>query len=136
MKKYINLLNTETIRYVIIGACTTLVNFISFFILFKLFLIDLTLSNIISIVISILFAYITNKKIVFQSKCRNFYELFFEIMKFIGTRFLTMMIEVIGVDFLVNIVRQDELISKFIIQIFVFMSNYVISKMFIFTKKE
>ena len=88
---------TEIIRYVIVGGCTTLVNVMMFAFMCKVLYIDVTISNFISVMIAILFAYITNKIFVFQAKCSNFKELLNEASKFIGARLLTMIIEVGGV---------------------------------------
>ncbi len=103
---------TEIIRYVIVGGCTTLVNVMMFAFMCKVLYIDVTISNFISVMIAILFAYITNKIFVFQAKCSNFKELLNEASKFIGARLLTMIIEVGGVFLLVNIIGQDELFGK------------------------
>lgn len=133
--KFKNLLmskNIEVIRYIIVGGCTTLVNLIIFTIMCKVMKIDVTFSNFVSIVISIIFAYVTNKIFVFQSKCYNIRELFSEACKFIGGRLITMFIEVGGVFFLVNIIGQEEVLGKLETQVIVLVSNYFISKFIVF----
>lgn len=124
--------NTEVLRYIIVGGCTTLVNLVVFTMMCKIMLIDVTISNFVSVIISILFAYVTNKIFVFRSKCSNLHELVSEAMKFIGARLLTMVIEVGGVFLLVNIIGQDELIGKLETQVIVLVSNYIISKFLVF----
>lgn len=125
-------LNNEAIRYIIVGALTTLVNLIVFSVLCKILHIDVTISNIISVIVAILFAYVTNKIFVFRSKTEGLTELFMEASKFIGARLLTMVIEVGGVFLLVNIIGQDEFIGKLETQFIVLVSNYFISKFIVF----
>lgn len=132
IKAFLTNMNTEVIRYIIVGGCTTLVNLIVFTVMCKFLNIDVTLSNFVSVVTSIIFAYITNKIFVFQSKCETIQQLISEASKFIGARLLTMVIEVGGVFLLVNIIGQDELTGKLETQVIVLISNYVISKFLVF----
>lgn len=124
--------NAEVIRYVIVGACTTFVNLIVFTIMCKICKIDVTISNITSVIVAILFAYLTNKIFVFQSHCHHVSELLREAMTFIGARLVTMVIEVGGVFLLVNVLGQEEVIGKLETQIIVLISNYLISKFLVF----
>lgn len=124
--------NTEVIRYIIVGGCTTFVNVLVFTIMCKLFSVDVTMSNFVSVIVSIIFAYVTNKIFVFQTKCHHFKDLLHEASKFIGARLLTMLIEVGGVFLLVNIIGQEEIIGKLETQIIVLVSNYLISKYLVF----
>ena len=61
----------EIILYVIFGGFTTLINVGSFFIMTHFFNWDENLSNFIAIVLAVLFAYITNKDMVFHSKAKS-----------------------------------------------------------------
>lgn len=131
IKAFLTNMNTEVIRYIIVGGCTTLVNLIVFTVMCKFLNIDVTLSNFVSVVTSIIFAYITNKIFVFQSKCETIQQLISEASKFIGARLLTMVIEVGGVFLLVNIIGQTN-DWKIETQCIVLISNYVISKFLVF----
>lgn len=125
-------LDTEAIRYIIVGGLTTLVNLVVFSVLCKLMNVDVTISNIISVITAILFAYVTNKIFVFRSKTHGINELLSEASKFIGARLLTMIIEVGGVFLLVNIIGQDEFVGKLETQVIVLVGNYFISKFIVF----
>lgn len=124
--------NAEVIRYVVVGGCTTIVNLVVFTMMCKYFTIDVTISNMTSVIVAIIFAYITNKIFVFQSQCTSLHELLEEALKFIGARLMTMVIEVGGVFLLVNIMGQDEFIGKLETQVIVLVSNYLISKFLVF----
>lgn len=125
----------ESIRYIFIGGCTTFVNFIIFALMTELLKIDITVSNVTSIALSILFAYAANKLFVFRSSCGSISALFFEFIKFVGSRLLTMAVEVGGVLLLVNVIGQDSLVGKTETMIIVIIGNYFISKYIVFKIK-
>ena len=129
---------SEAFMYLFNGGCTTLVNLVVFSVLTygtSLGSSDLgiTISNVISIVLSILFAYVTNKLFVFHSKTNSFKELLYEMGKFIGARIATLVIEVGGVWLAVSVIGQDKMIGKLETQVLVVIGNYFISKFLVFT---
>lgn len=140
MKKYIqklyDIFNTEAMRYIIVGGCTTLVNLLVFTLLCKVIHMEVNLSNVISVITAILFAYVTNKIFVFRSHCDSLKELSVEFGKFIGARLLTMVIEVGGVFVLFDMIGQDEMIAKLETQVVVLIGNYIISKFLVFTRRK
>ena len=82
--------------------------------------------------LSVLLAYFTNRKLVFNSQAISFNEKLNEFSKFILGRVTTMIIEFIGFSLLFDILHIQELISKTIITIFVIILNFFISKFFAF----
>lgn len=133
MKKIIALLNHPTVKYIIAGGATTVVNFVVFGILNDVFGINVNISNIISVVCSILFAYVVNKLYVFSSKTSGGRALLVEFSKFVGARAFTMVVEVGGV-FLLDLLHWNGFVAKLATQVIVLVSNYVISKFFVFKK--
>lgn len=130
------LLTSEGMRYLFIGGCTTLVNLVVFTVLCRLVHLNVNISNIISVAVSILFAYVANKLVVFRSHCRSLGELAGECARFIGARLATMVIEVGGVYVLYNIIHQDELIAKLETQVLVVIGNYFISRFLVFRDRK
>lgn len=135
--------NREVISYLIFGVLTTLVNIITSF-AFKAFVhLDGNIASTIGIVVSILFAYFTNRKWVFVSNAHTLKEKWVEFGKFILGRSFTMVVEIIGV-FLLNDVLHSfyglfsdniaYLINKSLITIIVIILNFFISKFFAFKK--
>lgn len=140
----------ELIRYVFFGGCTTVVNLV----VFKLFNVILgddkyLISNVIAWVASVVFAYITNKIWVFESKQWNVKTLFREVPSFFAARVASFLIEELGLYVLVDLLRlkdftldvgitafSGEMISKALLAVFVVVLNYVFSKVFIFRKKK
>ncbi len=132
---------SQAFRYIFIGGCTTLVNLAVFWVLCNLTPMGqsdagITVANIISVAVSILFAYVTNKIFVFGSKTNSFLELALEMTKFIGARLSTMVIEVGGVWLTVTVLGQNEMIGKLETQVLVIVGNYFISKFFVFKNRE
>ena len=126
----------EGIRYVIVGALTTVANFAIFSLMTLILGIEVTLSNVISIFISILLAYVSNKLIVFRRQSGSFAELAFEFMKFVGSRLFTMAMEVGIVHVFYYTLGHDALLGKVIATVFVVVSNYIISKAIVFRKPK
>lgn len=58
----------ELISYGFWGVMTTLVNYVVFFVCLRLLNINYLISNVVSWVFAVMFAYITNKVFVFNSK--------------------------------------------------------------------
>lgn len=139
-KKLLNL-NKQIINYLIIGVLTTLVNIITkYALLFTIFdakdLKQLQLVVIISWVVAVLFAYVTNRKIVFKSKNSSVLK---EFVKFIEARILTLIVEMLFMYIFVTLLKLDTdllvAILSVISQFIVIVLNYIFSKIFIFKTK-
>lgn len=124
--------NNDVIRYIFFGGCTTLVNLVCFFVLRKCN-VELTIANVISIIVAIIFAYMVNSKYVFQDKCETLADHIRPFCKFISARLLTMVIEVGGVWLLVEKIGMSDMVGKFCTQFIVLALNYIFSKFFVFT---
>jgi len=129
-----NLFKLEAIRYLFIGGCTTAVNFIFFALFRNLIGLSLNISNFLSISAAIIFAFFTNKTVVFSTADNSVNQTAKEFLKFVAGRLVTMLIEIFGVWLLVEFLAFNEYISKFAIQLIVLVSNYIISKLFVFKK--
>ena len=125
----------EIILYGIFGVLTTLVNITVFYILTHFILLEENLSNAIAIILAVLFAYFTNRKLVFNSTASTIKEKLYEFGKFILGRAFTMIVELVGFFLMFNIMHIEELISKILISIIVIILNFFISKFFAFNKK-
>lgn len=136
MEKVKKLYKNQTVRYIFFGGCTTLVNLISYAIFRWVLQIDITVANVLSIFLAILFAYAVNKILVFESKTEGIYELLAEMAQFIGMRLATMFIEVFGVVYMSCVWKIPDMISKLMIQVIVLILNYLFSKIFIFNEER
>lgn len=123
----------EGLFYLFFGGCTTLVNILAFFFL-RLVNMSTYVSNIIAWVLSVLFAFITNKLVVFESKGKEFKETVKETIFFFGFRLLSLLFDMGIMYLLIDMLSCNELLSKIISNIFVIIINYVFSKLFVFKK--
>lgn len=137
MKKNITkLLNREVVSYIICGALTTFVNLIIYKLCYSTFSLNLMLANIIAWVGAVLFAYIVNKVFVFQSKTKEQSEIIKELVGFFGGRIGTLVVESAILYIFVTMLNFDEMIIKLIAQFIVLILNFIISKLFVFKKKN
>src|SRR5574344_2235545 len=119
----------EIINYVIIGGLTTLVSLLSFYLVREFIFtqntqIHIQIANVISWILAVLFAFITNKKYVFKSKEKGLNTLK-EMIKFYLSRLTTLFIEMISMWLLTSILSIDDMISKVLVQFIVLVLNYV-----------
>lgn len=124
----------EVINYLFFGGCTTLVSILTFYIFNKILGLNEHIANVISWILAVLFAFITNKKYVFESKVKDTKGLLKEIISFFGARLLTLGIEEVILFVGSNLLHIDPLIVKVIGQVVVIVSNYFLSKLFVFKK--
>lgn len=126
-------LTKEIILYGIFGVLTTIVN-ISIFYFLTLIGLSENPSNVIAIILAVLFAYFTNRKFVFNSTAKTFSENLKEFYKFILGRAFTMVVEAVGFYLLFTVLGIQKLVSKILISIIVIILNFFISKFFAFKK--
>jgi len=129
-------LNKEVILYLLFGGLTTLVNIVTYAILAKWAGMDYKVATTIAWIAAVLFAYITNKIYVFQSKDMNRKNVIREFTSFIFFRGMSYLLDIGTMILLVEIASQDDLLSKIIANIFVVIFNYVASKYFIFIDRQ
>ena len=129
------LLTKEVILYVVFGVLTTIINLGSFYIINSILKWEENISNIIEITLAVLFAYITNKDLVFHSEADTKKEKVNEFLKFIAGRAFTMVVEFIGC-FLLFMTPIPQMISKLAVTVIVVILNFFISKFFAFKKKK
>lgn len=124
-------INKETILYTVFGILTSVLNVLLFQIL--LFLnFEYKVSNLISLVVVKITAYICNKNFVFKSKCSNLVSLYKEIFRFIIARGSIMLIDFFGLIIMVDFINFSKLPSKIFITILVVVLNYIIGKKHVF----
>ena len=124
----------EGINYLIFGFLSFVVCMVTYYICRIVF--DYVISNFISWVVAVIFAYVTNKIFVFESKTNGAKKLIIEFSKFVCGRIFTLILETVILYVMVEKMKIDDRIVKVIAQIVVILTNYVLSKLFIFTKNN
>lgn len=118
--------------YLFFGLLTTLVNISVYYFCFMKMNISNVTSTIIAWIISVIFAFITNKKFVFFSGKWDGYTVFNESVKFCLCRVGTGVMEVIIMYVSVNLLHYDGMKMKVITNIVIVILNYIASKLLIF----
>lgn len=127
----------EIINYLIFGGLSTIVNFVSYLIAAKVFGIDEVISSGISWLCAVLFAYITNKLFVFESKTENIKAVLIEMVSFFLARIVSGILCDVGTfALMVKVFNINDVFAKIVTQIMVVIVNYIFSKLIIFKKKE
>ena len=145
LKKY-----KEPILYILFGGFTTVVNFVVFYLMNRVVGEQFYLvNNIIAWLAAVIFAYITNKLWVFESKSLAAKTVLKELAEFFSARIfslgveeggLWLFVEVLGVDsFSFSVFGFEitgKLIAKLVLAVIVVILNYIFSKFVVFRKKK
>ena len=132
----------EGMRYLVFGALTTIVNILVYTVFSALILkgmendsLRVNISEIIAFIAGVLFAYVTNKLYVFNSKTNGVKELAREIASFFGCRIFTEIISILMMNAAVwfNI---NDILMKILSNIVVIVLNFVFSKILIFKENK
>lgn len=127
----------EVINYLIFGVLATIVNFVSYYIFARLVGIDEVISSGMSWFCSVLFAYITNKIFVFDSKTESKKDLLKECISFFLARIVSGILCDVGTfALMVKVLKINDIVSKIVTQVMVVIVNYVFSKFIIFKRKK
>ena len=127
----------EVIRYLIVGVLTTVVSLGIYFFCVWTFLdadvaLELQMANIISWIGAVTFAYVANRGFVFQSKNKNIGK---EMALFFTARVGSLLMDMAMMFVMVTLMKMDDGVAKLLVQVFVTVANYVLSKLFVFTKR-
>lgn len=126
----------ETLLYLVFGILTTIVNIGTYILLTRTIEIDFKYANIIAWLVSIIFAYLTNKFFVFNSKETQKKILIKEFTSFVGCRVFSLLIEMILMYIMIDLLLVNDVVVKIITNISVIVLNYVLSKLIIFKNKK
>ena len=122
----------DVLPYLIFGVLTTVVNIISYWFMAHLLYLGVMVSTVIAWILSVLFAYITNRTWVFHSKTRGTQEIFREIVSFFSCRLATGVIDWGCMLVFVDVLGWWDLGVKVAANITVIVLNYLASKLLIF----
>lgn len=152
----------EIITYIIFGVLTTAVNLVTFYIFKKMFIsigwegvfnkllgsagwdkalellgsgTDYLDATVIAWTVAVIFAFVTNKLIVFESKSWKPAVAGKEFVGFIGARLFSLLVELVFMFVMVTLLKWNDFVAKFIVQVIVVILNYVFSKLLIFKNK-
>lgn len=130
----------EIITYLIVGVLTTIVSwaakFIANAVFFENTMYPTPMENLILSTVNwtagVIFAYFTNRKFVFKSKV----PMSQDAPKFVLSRVSTYILDIVVVWLLGNVMGINLYIATVVSAVLVVIANYVLSKLFVFNKKE
>lgn len=128
----------EIIRYLIIGVLTTVVSLCTYYLLvYTVFdpekALELQITNIISWIVSVTFAYFTNRKFVFKKEEKANIK---EASSFYASRISTLVIDMGLMYVFVTLLGFNDKIIKLVVQVVVIVLNYILSKFLVFNEKK
>ena len=121
-------LDKELFWYVVFGTLTTIVNVVVYFAL-EYIGINYIISNIIAWFLSVLFAYVTNRIWVFESKSPNILK---EMVLFFSGRIFSGVLDTALLYLFVDILTLGNTFSKIAVEIIITILNYLLSKLIVF----
>lgn len=126
----------EGIDYLFWGGIAFVLSMVLFYVFANMLMIDEQISNIITWVICVIFTYITNRTFVFRSKSSGMKAITKEFIDFTSARLATLILENIVLFICIDLLTWHNMVAKLIGQFLVIVSNYILSKLWIFKKKE
>lgn len=128
-------LTGEALRYLIFGILTTAVS-IGSYRAFRHFGLSYQPATVLSWILSVTFAFVTNKIFVFQSRQTKVSTVLKEAFSFFTCRLMSLAFEIIFMIVSVDKLRIDDFLAKCMTQVFIFLLNYLFSKFLIFRKTK
>ena len=122
----------QVLLYLFFGGCTTIIS-IGSFVLADMVVNEL-IANVISWILAVTAAYLTNRVWVFDSQARG-REIIREAAAFYTGRLTTLGIEELLLFVFVTLLDWNGLLVKTVAQVLVLIGNYLLSKFLIFRKK-
>lgn len=128
----------EVLNYLVFGVLTTVLSLAIYYLL-TISILDpnnafqLQIANILSWIAGFLFAYVTNRKFVFESKNKK---ILHEFVMFFLSRVSTLILDMLIMFIFVTILKYNNQIMKLISQVLVILGNYIFSKCIVFNKKS
>lgn len=123
----------SVISYLFFGGLTTLINIVIFKVLNNATTWNYQFSNVAAWFLSVLFAYVTNKQWVFNSKTSNSKSLIQEVGSFFFFRIISLLFDMLIMWTGISLLSGNALLVKIIDNVLIVIINYVFSKLFIFT---
>ena len=124
-------LKKELLTYIIFGILTSIINIGTYLILTDVFHVYYVFSNIFAWILSVFFAYFTNRTWVFESENKNIIK---EISRFYSARLFTGVIDTLLMIVFIDVLSLENTFSKLVTAVVIITLNYLFSKVIIFKK--
>ena len=126
----------EMLLYLFFGGLSFIVS-IAAYALFNVGMnINELIANVLSWIITVMFAFLTNRVWVFQSPTNGVAEFVKQMFVFYSGRVITLVVEEVILLVFITWLGFNSMLVKVVAQVIVILLNYVISKLVVFRKKE
>ena len=122
----------DVISYLFFGVLTTVVNYLVYLPCYNLLGFPAVISNLIAWVVAVAFAYLTNKPFVFKSHDWSAQTVVPEILKFVGCRIGSGVLETGLLALTVDWLGWNGIVMKIVASAMVVILNYIGSKWLVF----
>ena len=126
----------EVLSYLIFGFLAFVVNYVVYAVGIKAFSLNYQVSNMIAWVVAVIFAYWTNRTFVFKSKTKEITSILKEFASFVSARLATLVLEIVILWLFVDVLNINDMFAKLVGQFVVIVTNYFLSKLWIFKKRK
>ena len=126
----------EAMDYLFWGGVAFVLSMVLFYLFANVMDIYEQIANVLSWIICVIFTYFTNRTFVFCSKVRGIQNIFKEFKDFVTARVLTLVMENAVLFVMIDLLTINNMVSKFTGQFVVIVSNYFLSKLWIFKKSN
>lgn len=126
----------EGIDYLFWGGVAFVLSMVLFYIFANMMMIEEQIANVITWIICVIFTYLTNRTFVFKSKTTGAKAITKEFTEFTSARLATLVLENAVLFICIDLLLWHNMIAKLLGQFLVIVSNYVLSKLWIFKKKD
>lgn len=126
----------EAIDYLFWGGVAFVLSMVLFYLFANVCGIYEQIANVLSWIICVMFTYFTNRTFVFQSKVKGLKNVLNEFKGFVTARLLTLIMENVILFVMIDLLSIHNMISKLVGQFVVIVSNYFLSKLWIFKKEK
>ena len=122
----------EQLAYLIVGVCTTAINYVVYALLTEGVDLHYIASNVIGWIAAVAFSYFANGKWVYRSTSRRGWR---EAGEFVLSRLFSLGLETLLLFLLVDLLHMDKLIAKLAVAVIVVVVNYL-TGLLVFKRKK
>lgn len=126
----------EMLLYLFFGGLSFVVSIATYALFNVSFGINELIANILSWIITVMFAFLTNRIWVFNSPTNGLEEFIKQMVAFYGGRVVTLVVEEVILLVFITLLHFQSMLVKVVAQVIVIVLNYVISKLVIFNKES
>jgi putative flippase GtrA len=124
----------DVILYIFFGGCTTAINLFTYYASTRYLGLGTAAGTLLAWWVAVVFAYLTNRKLVFHSSNKTIGAILLEFLFFILCRLLTGLLDVLIMYFFVDRLGCPDLFMKPISNLVVILANYLASRWLIFKR--